>query len=128
MLNEKQRGLLHTALLNRRVQLQALIGDEVAIGQGGRAERAGGEVGDFGDEPVGADLARTEDALVGLHRDELRQIQLALDRLADGRYGVCVDCGDPIGFERLNAALTCTRCGPCQRRHEGIKLASKVAR
>jgi DnaK suppressor protein len=50
-------------------------------------------------------LDRTETRIAGLDR--------ALDRLAQGTYGVCERCGQPIGAERLAArpdALTCIRC------------------
>jgi DnaK suppressor protein len=50
-------------------------------------------------------LDRTEARIAGLDR--------ALDRLAQGRYGVCERCGQPVGAERLAArpdALTCIRC------------------
>ena len=44
---------------------------------------------------------------------EIRMIQAALDRIADGTFGDCVACGEPISEERLNAvphAARCTRC------------------
>ncbi|MCL6648184.1 MAG: TraR/DksA family transcriptional regulator, partial [Chloroflexi bacterium] len=37
----------------------------------------------------------------------------ALDRLRDGEYGTCVECGEPIAPARLRAmpeVLTCVRC------------------
>ena len=43
----------------------------------------------------------------------------ALRRLAEGRYGVCDRCGQPIGAERLAArpaAVTCVRCAGGGRR------------
>ena len=39
---------------------------------------------------------------------ELGEIEMALARLDDGSYGVCEDCGRPIGDERLTA-LPATR-------------------
>ncbi len=38
--------------------------------------------------------------------------------MADGRYGVCVDCGAEIGYEPLLAYPTAKRCIACQRQHE----------
>ncbi|HJV72294.1 TraR/DksA family transcriptional regulator [Ideonella sp.] len=50
--------------------------------------------------------------------DELRAIAAALERMADGRYGSCVDCGIDIPLARLLAQPTASRCVPCQERFE----------
>ncbi|HEX6530368.1 MAG TPA: TraR/DksA family transcriptional regulator [Burkholderiales bacterium] len=50
--------------------------------------------------------------------DELRAIESACRRIVDGSYGVCVDCGAEIGFERLHAEPEAPRCVACQVRHE----------
>ena len=44
---------------------------------------------------------------------EIRMIQAALKRLADGEYGVCVNCGDDIPDERLDAVPHAPRCANC---------------
>ena len=67
-------------------------------------------------DPEGATIAFERQhvaALAGQAREHLAQIDTALQRLRDGRYGLCNDCGQPIGAERLAArpaALTCVRC------------------
>ncbi len=61
------------------------------------------------------DLADDE-ALIGVDdviRDEIRQIRAALARIANGTYGVCVQCGVPILQERLRARPTALRCVKC---------------
>ncbi len=43
----------------------------------------------------------------------LRRIEAALRRCDDGRYGVCLDCDEPIGERRLDfdpAAALCIAC------------------
>jgi RNA polymerase-binding transcription factor DksA len=49
---------------------------------------------------------------------ELRQIQKARRRLADGEINECVDCGDDIGYPRLRAYPIATRCIYCQTQYE----------
>jgi RNA polymerase-binding transcription factor len=49
---------------------------------------------------------------------EVREIESALDRFAQGTYGECIDCGRSIGFERLHAYPTAVRCIACQSRFE----------
>jgi len=44
-------------------------------------------------------------------------------RLADGSYGVCIECGGDIGFERLRANHSAVRCIDCQTMHEKTHLS-----
>lgn len=46
-----------------------------------------------------------------LHR--LRALKGALQRVEDGSYGVCVDCGETIPDGRLEALPAATRCTSC---------------
>jgi RNA polymerase-binding transcription factor DksA len=46
---------------------------------------------------------------------ELRQIDAALGRLADGSYGACVTCGRDISTERLTALPATPFCKTCAR-------------
>ena len=60
------------------------------------------------------------------HRDELehqlREIIDAQDRLMDGSYGQCADCGGEIGGKRLRANPAATLCISCQQSAE-LELA-----
>lgn len=40
----------------------------------------------------------------------LAKIEHALERMDEGSYGVCEECGDPIDEERLRAYPLATRC------------------
>ena len=45
--------------------------------------------------------------------DRVNRRSAALDRLAEGEYGTCVECGEPISPARLHAlpeVQTCVRC------------------
>ena len=44
---------------------------------------------------------------------EIRMIQAALGRVADGSFGECVACGESISEERLNAVPHAARCKRC---------------
>jgi RNA polymerase-binding transcription factor DksA len=48
-------------------------------------------------------------------REAIAAIRVALERLADGTYGVCVDCGSPIPLERLEALPEAAFCVACPR-------------
>ena len=56
------------------------------------------------------------DALEGIKNSEvheIRQIQGALKRIAEGTYGICVQCGADIDPKRLKALPIATRCISC---------------
>jgi DnaK suppressor protein len=46
----------------------------------------------------------------------LDEIEAALGRIADGSYGTCEGCGEPIGAERLSAIPWARLCIADQRR------------
>lgn len=46
-------------------------------------------------------------------RLELDEIDAALERLAQGRYGLCQSCGGPIGHQRLRAIPEARFCMAC---------------
>jgi DnaK suppressor protein len=69
------------------------------------------EVSDWAEADL---LNDTEIALLGTELSELRDIDSALLRIKAGTYGTCVDCGDPIPPERLQAQMIAQRCIACQ--------------
>ncbi len=53
-------------------------------------------------------------------RRELEDIDAALERIADGRYGACLACGGPMGLQRLRAIPEARYCMACSgQRHAG---------
>ncbi len=51
-------------------------------------------------------------------QDELADVEQALERIAEGTYGVCQVCGEPINPERLDARPSATFCIRHQRDRE----------
>ena len=96
----------------RAVRRAAALEREFA--QLAEAASAGGT--DDEHDPEGATLAFERQhtaALLEQAREQVAAIDAALGRLAEGRYGRCDRCGQPIGKDRLTArpaALTCVRC------------------
>lgn len=48
----------------------------------------------------------------------LAEIDAALRRIEEGTYGLCVNCGQPIAPERLEALPWATLCIDCKRKEE----------
>lgn len=61
-----------------------------------------------------ADLTDRDQQLLTLIRD-------ALVRHRDGTYGVCIDCGEEIGLERLRAVPWAPRCADDQEQFEAAQ-------
>jgi|tagenome__1003787_1003787.scaffolds.fasta_scaffold16363516_1 DnaK suppressor protein len=54
--------------------------------------------------------------LISAARQQLDEIEAALDRVDDGSYGLCGNCGEPILRERLDTLLAARYCVSCQTR------------
>ncbi len=77
-----------------------------------------GMVSDVGDESVANLLADLDATFIDRHVRDLREVEGARSRLAAGSYGVCVRCGQGIGYERLAVYPTAVRCFACEAQHE----------
>jgi DnaK suppressor protein len=53
------------------------------------------------------------DALIRQAESRLAEVDAALQRLAEGRYGVCERCGRPVAAGRLEARPTARTCVGC---------------
>ncbi len=51
-------------------------------------------------------------------RKLIAKIDEALERIDQGSYGICEECGEPIGAERLRARPVTTRCIECKNEQE----------
>jgi RNA polymerase-binding transcription factor DksA len=83
-----------------------------------------GDTSDAADEAAASLLRDVTEAEVVRDVGELRDIAAAEARIAAGRYGVCIDCGNAIGFKRLEAYPTAKRCIACQQRREKTRAPS----
>jgi DnaK suppressor protein len=101
----------------RKALLAELREDTARTREHPYAEHAG-PAPDTGDESVASLFADLEQADVTRDLVEFRALEAARDRLKDGAYGICLDCGSDVGFERLKAFPAAARCIQCQERHE----------
>ncbi len=59
-----------------------------------------------------------EMALAANAREMLEQTERALERLDAGTYGLCENCGNPIGKARMQAFPRATLCVECKQKQE----------
>ncbi|AKN75567.1 DNA-binding protein [Streptomyces sp. PBH53] len=57
-------------------------------------------------------------ALAANAREMLTQTERALERLDAGTYGLCENCGNPIGKARMQAFPRATLCVECKQKQE----------
>lgn len=113
-----QSGAFRTTLRARFDALCEEVRQDMIKADDDRAALLGDGVRDLEDESladliVDLDLADTDRDL-----EELRAVQLALERVSAGTYGICSHCRTPIPEERLQANPAAERCEPCERIHE----------
>jgi RNA polymerase-binding protein DksA len=87
-------------------------------GEQHRIDLLNSEPGDVGDESVATALADFNVARVDRQVQGIRDIEAAFHRIKEETYGVCIECGNEIGFARLKAYPTAKRCIICQGKHE----------
>ena len=95
-------------------RLSALQGEHRAVVDASRDSNADDE-----HDPEGATIAFERAQVDALARDaeaRLESIDDALARVADGTYGTCTRCGEPIPAGRLEARPTATTCVGCAGR------------
>jgi len=118
-LSRSQVTELAEQLDRRRESLLEEVRDELEHSENQQyIELIGRVPADVGDQSVGDALADLNLAIIDRHVRELRDIDAAKLRIKDGSFGVCIDCGSGIGFERLRAYPTAKRCRPCQEHRE----------
>lgn len=76
------------------------------------------EPGDSGDESLATSLVDLNLTTLDRHVQAIRDIEATFKRVEDDVYGTCIDCGDEIAFNRLQAYPTAKRCIVCQERRE----------
>lgn len=118
-LSDSQREQLRGALEQRKQQLLAELGEAQRDTLAVATNRADAErLDDRKDQADRMARATVRDAEATRDHDELVAVRAALARLADGSYGECTDCGQPVGVARLLAQPAAARCIACQSKAE----------
>lgn len=118
-LTQLQQSKLDKKLEDRYESLLEEVREELETSENQQyIELVGRIPADIGDQSVADALADLNLEIIDRHIQELRDIEAAKDRVKDRGYGICIDCGADIGYERLLAYPTAKRCFVCQRQRE----------
>ncbi|AZM93018.1 TraR/DksA family transcriptional regulator [Streptomyces sp. W1SF4] len=108
------RAELESEVLRLRAELDA---SEVAIS--GLMRDSGDGAGDDQADTGTKNITReSELALAANATSMLEQTERALERLEAGTYGLCENCGRPIGKARMQAFPRATLCVDCKQKQE----------
>lgn len=86
-----------------RAQMDALLAPDADLSRAALARCLGES------EPIIVERQTAGTAHAAL-QEELAQVRRAQERMAEGQYGVCEECGEPIPAGRLEARPWSTRC------------------
>lgn len=126
-LSEKDLEDLEARLRRRREELRWAIHRALVESEREDYVKLAGAVHDAAEESVADLIEGLNHSILNREVEALRDIEAALERLREGHYGVCIDCGEEIAVERLRAYPTAKRCFACQTRHETEKRGGRDA-
>jgi DnaK suppressor protein len=102
----------------KKMLLQRKIDLEQELTQLSQQKFSDGQVEDPGDQALSSTMESLKVSLQDTERQELGRIVQALQKIEDGTYGTCMDCGQAISERRLNSYPTAARCISCQEAFE----------
>ncbi|HLA85540.1 MAG TPA: TraR/DksA family transcriptional regulator [Thermoguttaceae bacterium] len=105
---------LREALINRRDALRRVLAGDLSS----LKELRGQASGDVVDAALDSVHDEISSQLAEVESQELARTETALERMREGRYGVCENCGTNIPMARLQALPYATSCIKCQREVE----------
>ena len=117
-LTPQQSEELKTIVEQRRAALARELGQDFDRMRSDGLDQVVGAVPDPGDESVQSMIQDLDQAEASRDLAELRTLDAARARLDEGSYGICSNCGQDIGFERLRANPGAERCIRCQTQFE----------
>ena len=109
---------LTTLVDRRRAALRAEVEQGLDRVRNDGIDQIVGAVPDPGDEAVQSLIQDLDQADTTRDLSELRTLDAARARIDEGSYGICAECGQDIGFERLRASPGALRCIQCQTQFE----------
>jgi len=100
---------------------------EDIIGEVKQISESSKEMGQDGIQDIGDEAANiyNKQILLSLSENErvrLQEVDEALDRIANGTYGTCEECGGPISLKRLEVRPVAKYCVPCLMNLEKGKI------
>src|SRR5215470_7321335 len=117
-LTDEQLDALRQRLTERRQVLRTEVAEQLAQSDDPRVTGLRDQLAATEDWVLADILGDMDIAMVTRDTAELHEVDAALSSIAEGSYGTCRDCGESVGWPRLNVNPTALRCIACQEAHE----------
>lgn len=117
-LSSQQKAEFRQILKQRFLELRELVRQELINSDNQHFIDYAEQVHDLEDASVADLLVDLGLATIDRYIEEIRHIDAALIGMAEGSYGVCIDCDESIPVERLRVHPMARRCTSCQQRFE----------
>jgi DnaK suppressor protein len=105
----------------KRAEMRSRIGEELGAKMTEDIDAVLGPALDEGDLSTLETSRDVDFGLLNMCSKTLKNINKALERLEEGTYGICEECGQQISEKRLQAMPFALYCVDCQRELEKLK-------
>lgn len=112
MVRKKELEAVKEMLLMRKSEL------EEKLTEMSKEKFSDDQVQDPGDQALSSTMEALRSSLQDTEINEYNRIIKALEKLDDGTYGICADCGQEIAERRLKSYPNAARCLACQEAFE----------
>ncbi len=117
---DKYKEILTEERERLRVELKR-IADRAAGRDRLQAEQAGQDFDEPGGDAATETVERAQSMAVGASlREQLDEVNAALEKIDEGTYGVCDNCGKQITKKRLSVLPWATLCKKCRAGLSGL--------
>ncbi len=126
-MNTQRYRALKQMLEDRKKELLGQLHEKI---RDVRTENLSGKVNTVLDPGESSEQGIQEDiefALIQMKAETLNKINEALNRLDEGAYGNCFECGDEISHPRLRALPFAVRCRDCEEARENAQRRERMA-
>ena len=93
--------------------------EELQLKTGEQTGEKGDAFGKRGEASLGSSEFEKGLALVQRNREQLAEVERALEKIDNGTYGICDSCGKPISPNRLEAIPQTNLCLDCKAKQGG---------
>src|SRR5436853_5039429 len=87
---------------------------EMKLSQMAHEQFSDGQVQDPGDQALASTMESLQNSLQETEMEQYKRIVRALEKIEEGSYGICIDCGNDISPKRLESFPDSARCLLCE--------------
>lgn len=115
---EQTRVEFRTLLSEHKRRLWAELREEIFTQNAGQISSQYDIPQDLGEKSILDELSDAGLRIADIRREQLTQLDEAQKRVENGTYGVCEECGESIGIDRLKVVPFTPYCVNCQTAKE----------